>query len=143
MRLKGPLSVVLVRQLMKPVFPAIVLSTFLVIAAGLKLGLDSEENTQIRHTLASDTEALARQLEQDFLNHVIALRRMADRLALQPDMPEDLWREDASNYLEDFQTFQAIEWIDRDFIIRWIEPLEGNREAQGFNVAFPMSVGMH
>lgn len=136
MRLKGPLSVILVRQLMKPVFPAVVLSTFLVIATGLKLGLDSEENTQIRQTLASDTEALARQLEQDFLNHVIALRRMASRLALQPDMPRALWQEDARNYLQDFQTFQAIEWIDRDFIIRWIEPLDGNREALGYNVAF-------
>lgn len=99
MRLKRPLSVVLARQLMKPVFPAVILLTFLVIATGLKLGLDSEEDAQIRQTLASETDSLVRQLEQDFLNHLIALRRMADRLALQPDMPQTVWREDARNYL--------------------------------------------
>ena len=136
MHLKQPISVVLARQLMKPVFPAIILLTFLVIAAGLKLGLDSEEEAQVRQNLASESEALARQLEQDFLNHVVALRRMASRLEVNPDMPEALWREDAENYLEDFQTFQAIEWIDENFIIRWVEPLEGNTDALGYNVAF-------
>lgn len=136
MRLKRPLSVVLARQLMKPVFPAAILFTFLVIATALKLGLDSEENAQVRQTLANETESLSRQLEQDFLNHVIALRRMADRKALQPGQPETVWRRDAQNYLQDFQTFQAIEWIDRNFIVRWIEPLEGNVEALGYNVAF-------
>ncbi len=136
MRLKRPLSVVLVRHFMRPVFPAIILLTFLGIATALKLGLDSEEDAQIRQTLASETESLARRLEHDFLNHVIALRRMASRLEQQPDMPRETWSQDARNYLEDFQTFQAIEWIDRDFVIRWVEPLEGNTEAQGFNVAF-------
>jgi diguanylate cyclase (GGDEF)-like protein len=121
---------------MKPAFPAVILLTFLVIATGLKLGLDSEESAQVRQTLASETDSLARQLEHDFLNHVIALRRMANRLALQPDMPVATWREDARNYLQDFQTFQAIEWIDRNFLIRWVEPLEGNADALGFDVAF-------
>lgn len=136
MRLKRPLSLILARQSMKPVFPAIILLTFLMIATGLKLGLDSEEDAQIRQTLASETESLARRLEQDFLSHVIALRRMAGRMAQQPDMAREIWSQDARNYLQDFQTFQAIEWIDRNFVIRWVEPLEGNFEAQGFNVAF-------
>lgn len=136
MPLKRQLSVALIRQLMSPLFPALILLTFLVIATGLKLGLDSEEDAQIRHTLAAETESLARQLEQDFLDHVIALRRMAHRLELQPDMSQQLWEADARNYLQDFQTFQAVEWIDSNFIIRWIEPLEGNPGALGFNVAF-------
>lgn len=126
---KRPVSLIILRQLMKPVFPAIVLLTFLAIATGLKIGLDSEEDAQIRQTLARDTEALASRLEQDFLNHVIALRRMASRLEVQPDLPKAVWREDARNYLQDFQTFQAIEWIDRNLVIRWIEPMEGNEAA--------------
>lgn len=133
---KCPVSLVILRQLMKPVFPAIVLLTFLTIATGLKIGLDSEEDAQIRQTLALDTEALARRLEQDFLNHVIALRRMAGRLKVQPDFPQAVWREDARNYLRDFQTFQAIEWIDRNLVIRWIEPMEGNEAALGYNAGF-------
>ncbi|MFW5824898.1 MAG: putative bifunctional diguanylate cyclase/phosphodiesterase, partial [Marinobacter sp.] len=121
---------------MKPAFPAIVLLLFLAIALGLKAGLDSEEDTRIRQTLAADTEALTRRMEQDFLDHVMSLRRMAQRLEVQPDLPEAVWREDARNYLKDFQTFQAVEWIDRDFVIRWVEPLEGNEDVLGYNVAF-------
>lgn len=136
MPLRRPISVVLLRQLMKPVFPAIVLLTFLVMATGLKIGLDTEENTQIRQTLAQDTEALASRLEQDFLNHVIALRRMANRLEVQPDLPQAVWREDARQYLQDFQTFQAIEWIDRNLVIHWVEPMAGNEAALGYNAGF-------
>ncbi len=131
-----PVSVVILRQLMKPVFPAIVLLTFLAMATGLKIGLDSEEDAQIRQTLALDTETLARRLEQDFLNHVIALRRMANRLDVQPDLPQAVWREDARHYLQDFQTFQAIEWIDENLVIRWIEPMAGNEAALGYNAGF-------
>ena len=136
MPLRRPISVVLLRQLMKPVFPAIVLLTFLVMATGLKIGLDTEENTQISQTLAQDTEALASRLEQDFLNHVIALRRMANRLEVQPDLPQAVWREDARQYLQDFQTFQAIEWIDRNLVIHWVEPMAGNEAALGYNAGF-------
>lgn len=136
MSLNRPVSVVYLRQLMKPVFPAVVLLTFLAIATGLKTGLDSEENAQIQHTLVQDTEALARHLEQDFLNHVTALRRMAHRLEVQPETSLEVWREDARAYLRDFQTFQAIERIGPDLVIRWIEPLEGNEPALGFNAGF-------
>lgn len=136
MSLNRPVSVVYLRQLMKPVFPAVVLMTFLAIATGLKTGLDAEENAQVQHTLVQDTEALARHLEQDFLDHVSALRRMAKRLEVQPETSLEAWREDARAYLRDFQTFQAIERIGPDLVIRWIEPLEGNEPAVGFNAGF-------
>ncbi|SFR63236.1 diguanylate cyclase (GGDEF) domain-containing protein [Marinobacter daqiaonensis] len=136
MRQPRPLSLMIVRQLMRPGFPIVVLLTFLAIATGLKMGLDSAEDTQIQQTLAAETNDLARQLEQDFLNHVLALRRMAERREARPDMPVEVWRRDARQYLEDFRTFQAIEWIDQSFTIRWLEPMEGNEGVLGYNVAF-------
>ncbi len=136
MSLNQPVSVVFLRQLMRPAFPAVVLMTFLAIATGLIIGLDSQENTQIEQTLAQESESLVRHLEQDFLNHVLALRRMAHRLEMHPETPFEVWQQDARNYLEDFKTFQAIERIDPDLVIRWVEPLEGNEAALGFNSGF-------
>ncbi|WP_319921915.1 bifunctional diguanylate cyclase/phosphodiesterase [Marinobacter vulgaris] len=48
----------------------------------------------------------------------------------------EVWEQDARNYLADFGVYQAIEWIDGNFVIRWMEPLAGNEEAIGYNVAF-------
>lgn len=128
--------VLLARLFMSPAFPALILLVFLGLATWLKSGLDNEEQAQLQQNLASEAQALTRDLEQDFLNHVIALRRMAQRREVQSDIPIEIWRNDARNYLEDFRTFQAIEWIDRDFFVRWIEPMDGNEDAQDFNVAF-------
>lgn len=136
MRHSRPLSETTMQLLMKPVFPVVILLTFLAIATGLKTGLDSEEEQQIRRNLAIETEALTRHMEDDFLSHVVALRRMAARRAAMPDMPAEIWRSDAHQYLEDFKTFQAVEWIDRDFIVRWVEPMDGNEGALNHNVAF-------
>ncbi len=136
MRLSRPLAVIIIRQLMKPAFPALILLAFLIIAAGLKTGLDAQEEHQIRRTLTSETEFLARELEQHFRGHVIALRRMADRREAQPEMPVEVWRQDARQYLEDFQTFQAIEWVDRDLNVRWAESPERYGQGPGYNLGY-------
>ncbi len=133
---KRSVPVLIARMIMSPVFPALILLVFLGLATGLKSGLDREEQVQLQQNLENEARALTRDLEQDFLNHVIALRRMAQRREAQPDLPIETWREDARHYLEDFRTFQAIEWIDRDFYVRWIEPMDGNLDVQDYYVAF-------
>lgn len=133
---KPSLSVMFARQLMSPVFPALILLVFIAMATWLKTGLDAEEQAQIMQNLETEAGTLTQDLERDFLGHVIALRRMAQRREVYPDLPLEIWRDDARNYLDDFRTFQAIEWIDRDFYIRWIEPMEGNEDVQDYNVAF-------
>nr|WP_084063549.1 EAL domain-containing protein [Marinobacter antarcticus] len=105
-------------------------------AAGLRYGLILQYTGQIQSNLENETRSMANTLEREFIVHAAAIRRMASRLTTDPQTPESEWREDARNYLEDFRIYQAIEWIDRNFIIRWLEPFSSNEGVVGFNVAF-------
>lgn len=121
---------------MNPLFPALILVVFLAVAAGLRHGLVEQDTRQIRANLEHEAEAMANGLEREFSIHVKTLQRMAQRLEVMPDTPEPIWREDARRYLRDYGVYQAVEWIDRNYIIRWLEPVSGNQEVIGFNVAF-------
>lgn len=122
--------------LLSPAFPALIFLVFLVIAAGLRYGLIEQDNKQIEANLANEARAMASNLEREFFIHAEAIRRMADRLAVDPGKTQQEWQEDAQNYLNDFGVYQAIEWIDSDFIIRWLEPITNNEDVIGYNVAF-------
>lgn len=122
--------------MLNPALPALVLLLFLITAIALKQGSDQQQQQQLQSALASEADAMSRELQTRFRAHIDAIDRMASRQAATAIMEERLWREDARHYLDDFDVYQAIEWIDRNFIIRWLEPLDGNRSAIGFNVAF-------
>ncbi|MCG8519315.1 MAG: EAL domain-containing protein [Pseudomonadales bacterium] len=122
--------------MLNPALPALVLLLFLITAIALKQGSDQQQQQQLQSALASEADAMSRELQTRFRDHIDAIDRMASRQAATAIMEERLWREDARHYLDDFDVYQAIEWIDRNFIIRWLEPLDGNRSAIGFNVAF-------
>lgn len=131
--LKGGLFV---KRLLHPAFPVAIFLVFLAMAAGLRYGLIQQYTGQIQSNLENETRSMANTLEREFIVHAAAIRRMASRLATDPQTPESEWREDARNYLEDLRIYQAIEWIDSDFIIRWLEPFSANEGVVGFNVAF-------
>ncbi len=125
-----------VRGLLNPTFPALIFLVFLGIALGLQYGIEKQDNTQIQSSLDNEARSMANRLEQEFLVHVDALRRMAKRREAYPDISREVWEQDARNYLADFGVYQAVEWIDENFVIRWMEPYEGNEDAIGYNVAF-------
>ncbi|MBU2953053.1 EAL domain-containing protein [Marinobacter sp. F3R08] len=127
---------VVVSGLLSPAFPVVIFLVFLVLAAGLHYGLVQQDKRQIEANLANEARALTNHLEREFLVHAEAIRRMAKRLEANPGETEQEWRQDAQNHLEDFGVYQAIEWIDPDFIIRWVEPITDNEEVIGYNVAF-------
>lgn len=124
-----------VKGLLHPLFPVLIFLVFLATASGLKYGIEKQDRNQIQSSLDNEAQAMAANLEREFLVHLEAIRRMAQRFEASPDMSEETWSRDARNYLSDFGVYQAIEWIDRDFVIRWLEPLSGNEEVVGFNVA--------
>ncbi|MDO6441612.1 EAL domain-containing protein [Marinobacter sp. 2_MG-2023] len=124
------------KRLLHPAFPVVIFIVFFGLAAGFRYGLIGQYTGQIQSNLENETRSMANTLEREFMVHADAIRRMASRLAKDPQKPESEWREDARNYLNDFRIYQAIEWIDRDFIIRWLEPLASNEGVVGFNSAF-------
>ena len=125
-----------VSGLLSPLFPVVIFLVFLGLAAGLRYGLVQQDKRQIEANLTNEARAMANHLEREFLIHAEAIRRMAKRLEADPAKTKQEWRRDARNYLDDFGVYQAIEWIDSDFIIRWLEPITDNEEVIGYNVAF-------
>ncbi|QSP95426.1 bifunctional diguanylate cyclase/phosphodiesterase [Marinobacter salinisoli] len=125
-----------VRGLLHPFIAFLTLLVFLAIAAGLYSGLSKQNQAQIEANLANEAQAMANHLEREFRIHSEAIQRMAARLEAAPDTDESRWRKDARQYMQHFSVYQAVEWIDRDFFIRWLEPIAGNEDVLGFNVAF-------
>ena len=132
----APTTNILVKVLLHPAFPVFTLLVFFALASGLRHGLIRQDSNQIQANLENEASAMASVLEREFRILAQATRRMAQRMQASPDIPEDIWRQDARNYLRDMDIFQAIEWVDRDYIIRWLEPATGNPDMVGYNVAF-------
>lgn len=108
---------------------------FLLMAAGILCGwqaLLKAEEDQARARLQLEVNALAQQLETHFDLQLDSLHRLAKRWDLhRDDLP--LWTREVNYLLDDFNNFQAIEWLDADFRMRWIEPLAGNEAVVGFS----------
>lgn len=124
------------RTLLHPALPAVMLLSFVVLAGFLWHGIQSQSREQVRLLFESEVSSLARELEGDFSQHLDALRRMAERRSASSRLSQANWRADARQYIDDFNHYRAIEWIDTDHNIRWVEPRDGNDSVIGLNVAF-------
>lgn len=86
------------------------------------------EQTQARARLQLEADSLATQIEARFQQQTATLVRFAERWDFQREHPH-IWQADADRLLRDFKNFQAIEWLDQDYRMRWIQPLTGNEAA--------------
>jgi polar amino acid transport system substrate-binding protein len=66
---------------------------------------------------------------------VLALERMARRWEATEGTPREAWESDAYYYIIHQPGLAAIEWADKDAIVRWIVPRRGNETAIGLNLA--------
>ncbi|MEO1399986.1 MAG: response regulator [Cyanobacteria bacterium J06635_1] len=96
--------------------------------------LRAQEQAQIHRRVDFATNSIGRQIRVQTEGRVQALVRMSRRWAAQGGMTKDDWTADAESLLRDYSGYQAIEWIDSDFYVRWIVPLSGNEAAQDFNL---------
>ncbi len=71
----------------------------------------------------------------DLQSRIVALQRMAHRWERDSGTSKYAFLDDAENYVTDLAGFQAIEWVNKDFIVEWVVPLKGNEAAQGLNLA--------
>jgi signal transduction histidine kinase/CheY-like chemotaxis protein/integral membrane sensor domain MASE1 len=118
------------------VFPALVV-TILGVAITLFTwsALVRDQQAQISRTAQLSAEKIADHFTASLLDLRKSVNRMASRWEDAKGMPEDLWRSNARRFNEDYGCLQATEWIDRDTVIRWIEPLAGNEAALGLRLS--------
>lgn len=118
------------------VYPlAIVLPSILLVWA-LWSALDDERQATFRDLLKAEADIDAAIIEGDIRGRIPALQRVVHRWEVRGGTPKDEFLDDLSFYIRDLPGFQALEWVDKSFHVRWIEPLAGNEKAQDLNLAF-------
>jgi len=116
---------------------AVLIGSLLCVIVGLLWWtLDRREKNNLHNKIKSEAEYLATHVDSDLRNRIPALRRMARMWETHAPMSKEEFFDDGQSYLLDTPGFQALEWVDRNFFVRWVVPLEGNRQAQGLNLAF-------
>jgi len=114
---------------MVSLIPLIVTFTFC-----LHIALQDERNKGLQRFINSNTALIAHELEEKASAISTAFKRMGERWQEMNGTPESLWREDARAYLHDIPSINAIEWVDSNKVVRWIEPLEGNEKALNLDI---------
>ncbi|WP_022961690.1 diguanylate cyclase [Halopseudomonas pelagia] len=105
-----------------------------ILVAGILSGWQAllrAEQHQSKARLQLETDAIAQQLQTRFELQAQALQRLGKRWPSHYDKAL-AWQQDVQALLDGFDNFQAIEWLDSQYRMRWIEPLAGNEEAVDF-----------
>lgn len=81
-------------------------------------------------------EVFALDIQTDLDSRIPALQRMVSRWEFRGGTPREEFLRDAGHYIHDFGGFQAIEWVDETFHVRWVTPMLGNEGVVGLNLGF-------
>lgn len=94
-----------------------------------------EEQKNVEQLVQQQAIALQTELTTQLQTRILALERMKKRWQMRGGTPRTEWEADAAAQVEDFSGYQAIEWVDASFRVRWIVPLEGNETAQNLDLS--------
>ncbi len=108
----------------------------LIITLILWQALATQEIAQIEQKLELEAANVKTELTQQVQGRILALVRMAKRWEKRGKPSPENWEADAQLYLQHFKGYQAIEWVDPSFQVRWIAPLTGNEAAKNLNLAW-------
>jgi len=98
--------------------------------------LSESRGKELRSTLQYESGVLTTIIENDINKRVSDIQRIVSRWKITGGTPQREFEADVSNYLDDRPGFQAIEWVDGDFIVRWVVPLAGNEKAVNLDLGF-------
>lgn len=99
-------------------------------------GLLADERSQIQQMMQAESSKVKTQFTTQLNARISALVRMSKRWEIRGGTPKPEWEADAQIHINDYKGFQAIEWIDSSFKVRWIVPLAGNEAAQNLKLNF-------
>lgn len=92
--------------------------------------LTINEELQINQLIQQEADAIQLQLNQELTSRIQALQRIANRWQASGGTARELWEADTTAYINNFSGYQAIEWVDSNFKVRWVIPVVGNEAVQ-------------
>ena len=98
--------------------------------------LNVEDEKSTKNLMLLNSTNIKNLLSADLNRITFSLERMRDRLKdrLYPD--KQTWLRDAKSFMEGSEVLLAVEWVDKSYIVRWIEPLKGNESSQDLDLTF-------
>ncbi len=107
----------------------------LTITLSLYLAFTTQEKKSADVALNGASAQIQDLVQDEIEERVTALTEMRERWKSQNGTPRPQWEDDATRLTQDFSGFQAIEWVDPSFHVRWIAPIVGNEAAINMNLA--------
>lgn len=101
---------------------------------GLWRQLLAQEHLHIQQLVQQEAEAIGSELGRELSRRILSLERIANRWRVSGGTPQALWEADAVDYVKRSYGYQAIEWVDPSFRVRWVVPLQGNEAAQNLDM---------
>jgi sensor domain CHASE-containing protein len=96
----------------------------------------TKENKQIENLVQVQLVSLRNKIDTELETHILALERMGKRWSFDNGTPKLKWKCDAQKYVTDYNGYQAIQKVDKDYIVRWIIPEKNNEKAKNLYLGF-------
>ena len=96
--------------------------------------LDEREQTNLHGKIKAEAEYLAYHMNDDVRNRIQYMRNIARRWEINRGTPKEEFVSDTSAFLSDVAGSQSLNWADKNAIVRWTVPREGNERAQNLNL---------
>ncbi len=93
-------------------------------------GLYQAQNAELVNDVQSKNAMIATHIETDYSARVAALQRLSRQWEGHDGFTREEFTIDVQYFINDNPGFQAIEWVDSQYYVRWIVPLAGNEAAQ-------------
>jgi len=94
-----------------------------------------QEQLHVEQLIQQEVTAIETNLTNQLTSRIVALKQMTNRWQVTGGTAKASWEADAAAYVQDYDGYQAIEWVDSSFRVRWIVPLAGNEAAQNLDLS--------
>ena len=98
--------------------------------------LNVEEEKNAENLIRKEVDHIKSLLNHTIGQDILSLERLKLRWEGQLYPEKEQWQKDAGSYARDKEELLAVEWVDKNYIVRWIEPLKGNESAQNLDLSF-------
>lgn len=96
--------------------------------------IDQHQCDVLKNSITNETYGMANLIVQNVDSRINELERMTHRWEASGGTQKEQWLDDARYQYLHQSGYQAIEWVDSTFHIRWIVPFEGNEQALDLNL---------
>ncbi|MEB3309023.1 MAG: diguanylate cyclase [Snowella sp.] len=109
------------------------LATIAVLGAWHQLAI--RDQLYLEQLVEQEASAIQSKLSGELSSKIANLERIALLWKINQGMSQSKWEENTKNYINTVYGYQAIEWIDASFQIRWVVPQQGNEGLENIDLS--------